>query len=304
VAPVLAALAGQFATGEAELVLVDNRRSGDATDFVRAWREVSGRPPVRVVRAIRSGLAYARNLGLGAACGTWVVYLDDDTLPAADWLTELKAAINAHPECAVIGGAIAVRDPEPRPWWWRRQARRYWAEYHPHCGQFHFVERWRQFPHGGNWATRRAALLAIGGFREQFGHHGGRIGAGEEVLAALQLQRLGGRIGIAPAARVVHCVAPQRMTLSVLWHTLRAGWGVRLHLETGLYIERVTSPLGQLKDVCLYSAAALHPRLNRFQRIERLLWAAVSLVLLKDFARIQISRLRRSPVACAAPRQQ
>ncbi|MGH9201972.1 MAG: glycosyltransferase, partial [Vicinamibacterales bacterium] len=54
----------------------------------------------------RPGKNAALNAGLGSVTGDLVVLTDDDAFPKAEWLREMRAAADAHPDYAVFGGAI------------------------------------------------------------------------------------------------------------------------------------------------------------------------------------------------------
>src|SRR5262249_28002849 len=73
--------------------------------------------------------------------------------------------------------------------------------------------------YGANWAVRREAILAVGGFDERWGaHDSSRLGA-EETEAGFRLMRLG-RARYCAAAAVGHRVEPARMSES--WLLLRS----------------------------------------------------------------------------------
>jgi glycosyltransferase involved in cell wall biosynthesis len=70
-----------------EILVVDDASSDDTREALAAWREV------RVLRqACRRGVAAARNLGIAAARGEWLAFLDSDDL----WLPEKLARQMAH----------------------------------------------------------------------------------------------------------------------------------------------------------------------------------------------------------------
>jgi GT2 family glycosyltransferase len=53
-------------------------------------------PSVRVVEGPRRGPAANRNAGAAASCGTYLAFTDDDTLPSAQWLSSLVAAVDTR----------------------------------------------------------------------------------------------------------------------------------------------------------------------------------------------------------------
>ena len=149
-----------------ELVLV----AGPSPDGTREFVETLG-DAVKMTTCPERNLSRARNLGLALAAGEIVVFLDDDALPEAEWLTDLAAAYEAEPDLSAAGGI--VYDPSGVT----LQARYVTLDRlgYPH-------ELWRapapelnypfsaEFPHllGANCSFRREALLSIGGFDEEY----------------------------------------------------------------------------------------------------------------------------------------
>ena len=92
-----------------EVVVVDDG-STDATPELLA--EIGAEDPrLRVVRQVNSGLSVARNSGLAAAQGTWVVFLDDDDVPDRGWLAALARPMDDPGVGITCCGARAV-DPD------------------------------------------------------------------------------------------------------------------------------------------------------------------------------------------------
>jgi HAD superfamily hydrolase (TIGR01662 family) len=110
---------------------------------------------ILVIRdALRRGPAAARNVGWRAATAEWVVFLDDDVVPAPGWLADLEADLDGLPDgVAASQGRIRVPLPgDRRPTDWEQNVKA--------------LER-------AQWATadmavRRSALAAVDGFDERF----------------------------------------------------------------------------------------------------------------------------------------
>jgi HAD superfamily hydrolase (TIGR01662 family) len=145
----LEALAAAPGPRPAELILVDDRRSGQP---LRPERP--GLPPVRVVRTGGGGPARARNLGWRTAGCEWIAFLDDDVVPDPDWYERLEQDLADLP-ADVAGSQGRVRVPLPqdrRPTDWERGT----------AGLA--TSSWIT----ADLAYRRSALAAVGGFDERF----------------------------------------------------------------------------------------------------------------------------------------
>ncbi|MEV0724872.1 glycosyltransferase [Micromonospora purpureochromogenes] len=146
----LDALAPQLAElPDGEILLVDDRR--DAAGELAVPGALSAY--AKVVTGRGAGPAAARNVGWRAARRPWVVFLDDDVVPAPDWARRLLADLAVGDRVGGVQGMVAVPLPaDRRPTDWERSTAGL-AE--------------------GEWITadmayRRAALEAVDGFDERF----------------------------------------------------------------------------------------------------------------------------------------
>jgi len=166
-----------------EVIVVDD---GSRDDSVAIAREF----PVRLISTPNQGLSAARNVGMEAATGEVIVYLDDDAYPDPHWLAYLGAMFRSTTHAAAGGpniapagdGAIAecvVNAPG---------------------GPVHVLLSDTEAEHipGCNFAVRKSCLQAIGGFDPQF------RAAGDDVDVCWRLQQRGWTIGFSPAAVVWH----------------------------------------------------------------------------------------------------
>ena len=85
-----------------EILVIDNGSVDGTAAAVGAYAS----PWIHYVFEPRPGVSNARNTGMQHAAAKLVAFLDDDLLPAGDWLLRLKDAMDAHPEADCVGGRI------------------------------------------------------------------------------------------------------------------------------------------------------------------------------------------------------
>lgn len=107
-----------------EVIVVDNN-SQDATAevvpaFQTSWpKEV----PLRSAFELRQGAGFARHQGVRVAQGELVGFLDDDNIPAPDWVAAAWEFGQAHPQAGSYGSRIQGDfEVEPPPHFERIQA--------------------------------------------------------------------------------------------------------------------------------------------------------------------------------------
>ena len=98
-----------------ELLVVDDASDDDTADFLSAIED----PRVRALASDGSGCCRARNVGLDAAHGEIVTYLDDDNRYDPHWLRAVVHTFASNPDASVCYGARVFDDesamfPGPR----------------------------------------------------------------------------------------------------------------------------------------------------------------------------------------------
>jgi GT2 family glycosyltransferase len=166
-----------------EMLVVDD----GSTDNSRSIAERRGHT---VIGTGGRGLSAARNIGLAAATGEIVAYIDDDAWPDPHWLKHLVRTF-ASGDYKAVGGPNV---PPPG------------GTFTAACvaaspgGPNHVLISDHEAEHvpGCNMAFRRQQLAEIGGFDETF-----RI-AGDDVDVCWRIQEKGWTIGFSPGAVVLH----------------------------------------------------------------------------------------------------
>lgn len=152
-------------SGEFEVIVVNGPSTDDTAALLKGWGD-----KIKVESCPIANLSVSRNIGICAANGEIVAFLDDDSIPESNWLNELVPPY-IDPQVGAVGGRVF-----------------------DHTG-FDFQHRFAiadrlsyanltvkselvglSFPQtlnfptilGANSSFRRAALLEIGGFDEEF----------------------------------------------------------------------------------------------------------------------------------------
>jgi len=183
------------------VTVVDDGSIDDTAARVRRY------PGIRLIQTANNGLSAARNIGMQAVDGELIAYVDADVRVEPSWLTYLVRPFMV-PDVVAAGGPNLV--PADDEWFAQCVARSPGAPAHVLLD-----DRIAEHIPGCNFAVRRAALVAIGGFDPVF------LRAGDDVDVCWRLQQAGGRIAFAPSALVWH---RHRSSLSAYWRQ-QVGYG-------------------------------------------------------------------------------
>lgn len=92
---------------EWEVLVVDNNSTDGTAEAVQRYRETWDRPAeLRVVTEKQQGITHARQRAIDEAKGRWVAFLDDDNLPARNWVAAACRFADVHPDAGAFGGQI------------------------------------------------------------------------------------------------------------------------------------------------------------------------------------------------------
>ena len=163
---------------------------------------------IKLLNCPEANLARSRNIGLQAAAGDYVAFLDDDAAPHPGWLCELRLAFD-DPDVAAAGGFTVG------PGGLQFQTRKIVCD---RRGRAHMMADWFDerdlcrpgsalypAPMGTNVMFRREALMALGGFDETYAYYL------EETDVCLRLLDQGWHIRFRPGALVWHQFAASHL---------------------------------------------------------------------------------------------
>ncbi|NLX36774.1 MAG: glycosyltransferase family 2 protein [Chloroflexi bacterium] len=179
-----------------QVVIVDNGSGDDSLDWFA--RELSDVPVV--VSPQNRYYAGGNNLGLAAALDAgadWVLVINNDTVAAPDMVSHLVRAAEA--QAASLVAPLIYRLDAPEACW---DAGQQWPRWRPLAAR----ARAQTDPYPVDMVTGCAMLIradmarALGGFDERY------VMYYEDADLCLRLRQLGGRIVVAPEARLWHAV--------------------------------------------------------------------------------------------------
>ena len=98
-----------FGDGQVEVIVVDNCPLQSAKPMVERLSEKFG-PSLRYLSEKRPGVSHVRNVGVRAARGRIIGFIDDDELPAETWLASMLACLKAHDADVVLGPVYPIFD--------------------------------------------------------------------------------------------------------------------------------------------------------------------------------------------------
>lgn len=164
-----------------------------------AIAQLQGQTDLKLIPFDRANISQARNLGLNAAAGAAVLFIDDDAVPEPNWASRLTAAFDTP---SVVAATGFVRGRNGISYQWRASQVDQLGQDHPldvpdhpsiHTGSQSRAVKTQ----GTNCAFRTDMLRAIGGFDPAFAFYL------DEADVNLRLAPFG-QTAIVPSAQVHH----------------------------------------------------------------------------------------------------
>ena len=87
-----------------EILVIDNNSSDRTQDVIAHYQKTM--PQLRYCQELRQGVGFARDCAFREARGELVAFLDDDTLPNADWVSAVAEFAQTHPQAGAYGSRI------------------------------------------------------------------------------------------------------------------------------------------------------------------------------------------------------
>lgn len=205
-----------------ELIVVDNGSSDETRAVVSEMAQLAAPAAIRYVNEPKQGQSHARNRGVNAARGEFVLFTDDDVHVGNGWADALVAAFR-DPSVGACGGRIVTEWPPERPNWLDAVVGERLSL--PDYGTVPLVFDGADLPIGANMAVRADVLSEYAPvFDRRLGHRA-TLTIGRDETYLLERIRARHTIVYRPDAIVWHRVLPARMD---------RGWIRRSHFQRGV----------------------------------------------------------------------
>ena len=196
-----------------EIIIVNNNSTDSTEKLSLGFIDNSNGIKVRYFTEPNQGLSFARNRGIKESAGVLVTFIDDDALPAKDFLEKTVLFFDEHPEAGAAGGKILLRFMDKKPGWYNRFLS-------PLLGYFNYGDRTRIFRsnyfRGSNMTFRRSLFDTFTPFDTRLGRFGTVLTGGEEKELFYRLKNKGVSLWYIADAVVYHLVPPERTTVDFI----------------------------------------------------------------------------------------
>jgi glucosyl-dolichyl phosphate glucuronosyltransferase len=243
------------------VVVVDSGATGDTPAELALL--VAALPNATLIRVNQAGVSLARNVGAWACRTPYVAFIDDDAIPAEDWVARILAALAeaTFPPAGLSGRVLPVWEA-PLPAWWPPRLR----------GVSSIIDAEGQGESGArglpadlapctvNLVVNVLSLLAVGGFSCGTDRYGTSLLSDEDLLLAWRLRQAGQSIRFDSRIVVRYRVQADRLTPAwllsrVYWHgastalthqLLRHNVEIRRELPRRIAVAALCAPAGLL----------------------------------------------------------
>lgn len=251
-----------------EVIVVDNNSSDDTAAVVAGYRaRWPQNVPLRYAFEPQQGAGHARQHAVAIAHSPLIGFLDDDNLPAPDWIAQAVAFAQAHPQVGAFGSRIrGLFEGTPPPHFERIGA--FLALTDRGAAPLPYRPSQKVLPPSAGLVVRRSAWLKHVPTRQVLsGPTAQNLAAGEDIEAVLHLQRGGWEIWYNPQMQVQHKIPQRRLERAYLIRLFR-GIGLSRYrtrsLSFPVWCRPLVLPLYVLNDLRKIARQLLKYRLQAF----------------------------------------
>ena len=194
-------------------VIIINNNSTDKTESLALEFIKNNGINVRYFTETNQGLSFCRNRGILEAGSELVTFIDDDALPADDFLEKTILFFDTHPDVGAAGGKILLKFTGKKPAWYNDFLSSL-------LGYFNYGNSTRPFKNnffrGSNMTFRRSLFDTHKPFDTRLGRKGTVLTGGEEKELFYRLKNCGVKLWYNAEAIVYHLVPTERTTVDYI----------------------------------------------------------------------------------------
>ena len=197
-----------------ELLVIDNNSKDDTASYIQEI--ASNNNQVRYVFEKNQGLSHARNRGVKEANSEWILFLDDDALPAQNLFQKLMLYIE-NKDQLIVGGHYSA---------WYHYGQRKWSKdayysNYPSISEKTFLEG-DKYLSGGLLLIHKSLFDLVGFFNVTLGMIGDKIGYSEETEFQMRLKNQNVQLLYDPELKMKHVVAEQKLNIDWFFKSKKA----------------------------------------------------------------------------------
>lgn len=215
-----------------EIIIIDNNSTDETARIVDSYQTTwVGDCSLRYYVEEQQGAAFARHKAVEQANGKFIGFLDDDNLPAPDWVAAAYAFGEAHPLVGAYGSQLHG-DFESNPPDYIESIACFLAIMDRGSQAYRYDSKHKILPPGAGLVVRKEAWENAVPKRLFLNHQGREIGlASEDLEAVLYIQQAGWEIWHNPAMVIAHKIPPWRLEKDYLVSLVRCVGLSRHHLR-------------------------------------------------------------------------
>jgi glycosyltransferase involved in cell wall biosynthesis len=215
-----------------EILIVDNNSRDNTAEVVRQYQASWPHGfPLRYEIETQQGAAFARLKAVKVAQGSLIGFLDDDTLPAQNWVAEAIKFARMYPQAGAIGSQIhGEYEVEPPPNFERISS--FFAITERGSQAHLYTPQLKMLPPSAGLVVRQQAWQNC--VPEQpflSGRSRNSVLNSEDLEAILSIQNGGWDVWYNPAMEIWHCISRDRLTREYLLYLVRSTGLARHHIR-------------------------------------------------------------------------
>ena len=260
IGPLLESIAkNDYPKNDYEILLVDNNCTDNTRAVCQSFTKTHKDITFRYVTEPEQGLSAARNKGIKESKGDIIIYVDDDALVDADYISSYADHFANNPNTMAAGGPIEPLYETEEPKWmspYTKALLTAWMNYGTKVCEYPKG----RYPGGGNAAYRKVVFDKVGLFNTDLGRKGTALLASEEKDIFDKMHALDMQVLYLPTP-ILHHIIPQTKLEKQYFERLTRQIGISERARTKAisqkkYLERMMSEVikwcGTIVLLCLY----------------------------------------------------